>query len=289
MKERLYHPSVVRALMQRHGFAARRTFGQNFLIDGHALADIVAAAGDPARCGAVLEIGPGAGALTQALAEAGFPCVLAIEKDSRLLPVLRETVGDYDSVRIVQGDALTADFHALLDSWQGSGDLRLVANLPYYITTPLLMKALESEAGFERIVVMVQKEVALRMIAAPGTRDYGALTLAVQYYAWAKIARIVTAGCFLPQPAVDSAVVTLQVKPARDRPWPEASEYFRIVRGAFGRRRKTLANALAAEFTELSKDAVGAWLEAAGIAPMRRGETLAAEDFATLARVRYAR
>lgn len=290
MKERLYHPTVLRALMQRHEFAARRSFGQNFLIDKNALEDIVAAAGDPAECAAVVEIGPGVGTLTQALAEAGFPRVIAIEKDPRLLPVLEETLADYEPVRVVQGDALALDFRFLLEH----GDpgipkgrhLRLVANLPYYITTPLIMKALESDVVFERFVVMVQKEVALRMIASPGTPDYGALSLAVQYYAWAKVVRTVTPGCFFPQPTVDSAVVLLRTKPVAERPWHDASEYFRIVRGAFGRRRKTLVNALAAEFSELAKPTIGEWLKAAGIDPARRGETLAAEDFAALARMR---
>ncbi|MCY0876241.1 MAG: 16S rRNA (adenine(1518)-N(6)/adenine(1519)-N(6))-dimethyltransferase RsmA [Firmicutes bacterium] len=293
MSEPLYTPSVARKVLERHGFVIKKSFGQNFLIDRHVLDDIVEAAmeGDePGRSHKVaIEIGPGIGTLTQALAESEFQPVIAIEKDRHLIPLLADTLADYPHVHVVSGDALEVDFTELLSpfietSALAQASLRLVANLPYYITTPLIMRVLEARWPLHSAVVMVQKEVAKRMVASPGTKDYGALTVAVRYYSHPTLVRIVSPGCFLPNPGVDSAVVRLLI---RDE--PVASDvprelFFRVVRAAFGQRRKTLANALRSEFTELSRDDVDTWFADAGIDGVRRGETLSMEEFVQLGR-----
>lgn len=285
MKYKLYQPSALRDLMRRHQVQAKKGFGQNFLIDLHALQAIVEATGEgtsPQDC-IVVEIGPGLGTLTQALAEEGFSNVIAVEKDVSLLPVLSEALEDYDNVTILQGDALKFDFATLLQTVKENYSVRLAANLPYYITTPLLLRLLEEHLAFERLVIMVQKEVASRLVASPGTKDYGALSIAVQYYTTPKLVTTVSAGSFLPRPQVDSAVVSLLRKqgPFADDEVVEAL-FFRIVRAAFAQRRKTLMNALTSGFTHLDKAEVALWVQAAGIDPMRRGETLSIEEFAQL-------
>lgn len=298
MSERLYAPSVARKVLDRHGFTIKKSFGQNFLIDGTVLDDIVEAAhgGDEAFPGTkvAIEIGPGLGTLTQALAESGFRPVIAIEKDRHLLPLLADTLADYPDVHVVQGDALDVDLPALLKGLLSpeeavQASLRLVANLPYYITTPLIMRVLEARWPLHSAVVMVQKEVARRIVATPGTKDYGALTVAVRYYSQPALVRVVSPGCFLPNPGVDSAVVRLLMREDPFAPDVPRELFFRIVRAAFGQRRKTLTNALRAEFTELSRDDVDRWFAMALIDGMRRGETLSSEEFAQLGRAFVAR
>lgn len=295
MSEPLYAPSVARKVLERHGFTIKKSFGQNFLIDRSVLDDIVEAAleGEETASGqvikAAIEIGPGIGTLTQALAENGFRPVIAIEKDRHLIPLLADTLADYPDVHVIEGDALAVDVSEILAKVRACTpdpqvSLRLVANLPYYITTPLIMRVLEARWPLHSAVVMVQKEVAKRMVASPGTKDYGALSVAVRYYSQPTLVRTVPPGCFLPNPGVDSAVVRLLI-----RVEPVASDvprelFFRIVRAAFGQRRKTLANALRAEFTELSRDSVEAWFAHAGVDGMRRGETLSMEEFVQLGR-----
>lgn len=285
MKEPLYKSSVLKDVLRRHGFTTKKSFGQNFLTDSGVLRDIVEAAaaptGDPNAPMAVLEIGPGVGTLTQALAEAGFSRIVAIEKDRTLLPVLRETLADYPAVEIVSGDALRMNWEEVLPPPDGPLRVRVVANLPYYITTPLLFKALAFRSRIDRIVVMVQREVAERIVATRG-KDYGALSLAVQYYSQPTIIRTVPPSAFLPNPAVDSAVVAMTVTP-RALSEEEEAQFFRIVRASFQKRRKTLLNCLAAEFSELSKAEVSEWLTRVGINGERRGETLSMEEFIRIA------
>lgn len=275
--------------MQRYGIAAKKGFGQNFLINAHALHEIVEASSAgrmPQDC-TMLEIGPGLGTLTQALAHEGFAQVIAIEKDESLLPVLHEVLGEYENVAVIHGDALTLDFGNLLASLPAKRAVRLAANLPYYITTPLLMRLLELQIPFERMVVMVQKEVANRLVARPGTKDYGALSVAVQYYSQPTIVVTVSAGSFMPRPQVDSAVVALDLNKAGLFAHEKEAEalFFRIVRAAFAKRRKTLVNALAGDFTHLDKQKISSWLVQSDIDGMRRGETLSIAEFAELTRV----
>ncbi len=283
MKDRLYQPTVLRALMDRHTIRAKKGFGQNFLIDRHALEEIIDAVcgdDDAAQC-SVLEVGPGLGTLTQALCEEGFAKVLTIEKDTSLVPILQETLGDYDNVDVHFGDALSMDLEPILAKVPAGSNLCFAANLPYYITTPLLMRFLEAHVPFRRMVIMVQKEVAQRLTAHAGTKEYGAITVAVQYYATPRIVTIVPAGSFMPKPNVDSAVVALAMKeqrPLAENPQVEML-FFRVVKAAFAMRRKTLHNALRAEFSHLGKEGVQAWLGSAMIDPQRRGETLTLEEF----------
>jgi len=261
VSERLYAPSVARAVLDRHGFTIKKKFGQNFLIDGRVLDDIVEAAqveeDIAARPQVAIEIGPGIGTLTQALAESGFAAVLAIEKDRQLLPVLADTLAAYPQVRVVAGDALQEDVLSILEREfpdliaSGQYSLRLVANLPYYITTPLIMHVLEQQWPLHSAVVMVQKEVAQRIVAKPGTKEYGALTVAVRYYSQPQLVRTVSPGCFLPNPGVDSAVVKLRIRTEPFAPDVQRDLFFRIVSGAFGQRPKTLTNALRSEFAEM--------------------------------------
>lgn len=283
MKPRLYQPRVVADLLKRYGFTMKKGLGQNFLIDGHVLSQIVSAAiaGAPAVGQKVaVEVGPGIGTLTQALIEGGFDRVIAIEKDQTLKPLLQETLGDYTEVDIRFADALQFDFAGLLADMPKDTTIRFAANLPYYITTPLLMRLLEGALPFSRIVVMVQKEVAERMVAKPGGKDYGALSVAVQYYSQAQIVAFVPGTCFVPKPDVDSAVVALER--VEHEFSCDRDVFFRVVRGAFAKRRKTLENTLAMEFG-LPKIMIREWLAASGIEGVRRGETLTLEEFAALA------
>ncbi|MHB1629131.1 MAG: 16S rRNA (adenine(1518)-N(6)/adenine(1519)-N(6))-dimethyltransferase RsmA [Bacilli bacterium] len=283
MSERLYRPSVVQAVLRRHGFTIKKGLGQNFLIDAHVLDAIVeaalaAGAGPGPRV--AVEVGPGIGTLTQALLEGGFDRVIAIEKDRALIPVLADTLQAYDGLEIVLADAVKVDFHSLLHNVPEQATLCFVSNLPYYITTPLIMRVLESSLPFTALVAMVQKEVAGRIVAPPGGKDYGALTVAVQYYSQPEIIASAPPTCFIPPPAVESTVIRLTIK--ADWLHVDRKLFFRIVRAAFGKRRKTLANALASEFP-FPKSELSDWFTAAGVDGRRRGETLGIEEFVTLA------
>lgn len=266
------------ALLQRHTeFRFQKKFGQNFLIDSHVL-DRIAAAAELTEEDAVLEIGPGIGTLTQHLAERAGK-VLAVEIDRALIPILEESLADYDNVEILQGDILEQNLDELAEKL-GGRSIKVVANLPYYITTPILMTLLESKLPIVSITVMVQREVAERMQASPGGKDYGALSLAVQYYAAAEIVANVPQHCFLPRPKVGSAVICL--KKYREKPVQVENEtlLFRIIRASFNQRRKMLVNGL--KNAGFAKDKITAALQALELPETVRGETLSLAQFAAL-------
>ncbi|WP_425059642.1 Ribosomal RNA small subunit methyltransferase A [Sporomusa carbonis] len=262
-------------ILKTFGIHMSKKLGQNFLIDGHVVDGIVAAA-QVAAGDAVLEIGPGIGTLTQGLAETGAE-VTAVELDRRLLDVLNRTLEGYNNVKIVHGDILKIDISREISRKK----YKVVANLPYYITTPIIMKLLEEKLPVEVLVTMVQKEVAERMVARPGGKDYGALSVAVQYYTEPEIMFIVPPKAFIPSPAVESAVIRCTVRPEPPVKVDSEKMFFRVVKAAFAQRRKTLANALKAG--GLDKEAVDKVLAAAGIDGGRRGEQLSLAEFASIA------
>jgi len=273
-------PAVTRHILKSFGLHASKRLGQNFLVDGAVVKDIVAAA-EIVAGDRVLEIGPGIGTLTQGLLEAGAH-VAAVELDKKLPAVLAETLASYEHLRVVPGDILKTDIRALMENQP----FKVAANLPYYITTPILLALLEQRLPITHIVTMVQKEVAERMIAAPGSKIYGALSVAVQYHTEPRIVREVAPRSFIPAPEVASAVIACR---KREKPPVEVEDermFFRVVRAAFGQRRKTLANALLG--VGASKTAVRRALEEAGIDAQRRGETLRLAEFAHLANVFFA-
>ena len=272
---------VMKPLLQEHGFRFSKAKGQNFLIASWVPESIAREAGVDEKAG-VLEIGPGIGPLTQQLClRAGRVC--AVEVDKRLEPILQQTVGEFENLSIVWGDVLKMDVGALVREQLPGLRPIACANLPYYITTPILTALLEAEC-FEQVTVMVQKEVALRIAAMPGTADYGAFSVFCQYYAEPELLFQVPPHCFVPQPQVTSAVVRLKVR--RQRPWdiPDPARFFRVVRASFAMRRKKLSNGLAAGFPELGKAGAEALLARCGFPENVRGETLGIEEFAQIAR-----
>lgn len=275
LKPKISEPGVTRHILKAFDLHASKRLGQNFLIHGGTVEAIVETA-DICPGDRVLEIGPGIGTLTQGLAEAGAS-VTAVELDKKLPAVLAETLSGYDRVRIVGGDILKTDIPALM----GEEPFKVVANLPYYITTPILLTLLERRLPITCIVTMVQREVAERMIALPGGRDYGALSVAVQYYTEPRLAIEVSPRCFLPPPAVESAVMDCVVRKTPPVEVEDEKHFFRVVRAAFGQRRKTIGNAL--KSLGLPRDILQGALSKAGIDPLRRGETLSLSEFAALA------
>ena len=275
-KEKLIIPQNTIALIKEHEFSFKKRFGQNFLIDEHVLNKIISGA-EINKDDTVLEIGPGIGTLTQALCEAAGE-VIAVEIDRDLIPILEKTLDSFKNVRIINEDILKLDLNEISQK-----PLKVVANLPYYITTPIIMGLFESGSPIESITVMVQKEVADRMKALPGGKDYGALSLAVQYYAEAKIIANVPQNCFIPRPNVGSAVIRLK---AHKNPPVEVGdkEYmFSLIKAAFLQRRKTLSNALKNESSlGLSRDEVVNALKKMGLPEDVRGERLSLEEFAGL-------
>ena len=273
---KLIEPQNTIALIKAHDFSFKKRFGQNFLIDSHVLDKIIRGA-DIGKEDAVLEIGPGIGTLTQALCEAAGE-VTAVEIDRDLIPILEKTLAAYDNVRIINEDILKLDLSAISEK-----PLKVVANLPYYITTPILMGLFESGAPLLSITVMVQKEVADRMQAAPGGKDYGALSLAVQYYAEAEIIANVPPNCFIPRPGVGSAVIRL-TKHAAPPVQPKDEKFmFRLIRAAFAQRRKTLVNTLRNDSSlSYSREQLETVLAAMGLPAAVRGERLSLAEFAEL-------
>ncbi|WP_159888048.1 16S rRNA (adenine(1518)-N(6)/adenine(1519)-N(6))-dimethyltransferase RsmA [Paenibacillus puerhi] len=277
-------PKRTKELMQKYGFTLKKSLGQNFLIDQNVLGRIVSAAELDATKGA-LEIGPGIGALTQQLAKLASK-VVAVEIDQRLLPMLEETLADYPHASVVHADVLKVDLQALFaEQFQGVDKVSVVANLPYYVTTPILMKLLEERLPLENIVVMIQKEVAERMAAKPGGKEYGSLSIAVQYYCEPELVAIVPQTVFIPQPNVDSAVIKLKVRQTPAVDVEDESFFFEVVQASFTQRRKTLYNNLSARyFTKENKPELERLLHEAGIEPSRRGETLSMGEYARLAK-----
>ena len=267
-------PQVTQHILNRFKLRADKKLGQNFLIDENVVHQIVAAA-ELSEADTVLEVGPGIGTLTQGLAESKAR-VVAVELDTRLLPVLATTLNGYDNVRVVHGDILKVNIMEEV----GAPSFKVCANLPYYITTPIIFALLEKRLPMERLVAMVQKEVAERMAAQPGGNEYGALSVAIQYYTEPKIAFIVPPTSFIPAPAVDSAVIVCK---RREKPPVEVCDeglFFRVVKAAFSLRRKMLSNSL--KNMGIKSERVAKWLELAGVDGKRRAETLSLEDFAKL-------
>ena len=276
---RLTDAGYIRELLERHGFRFSKKLGQNFLINPSVCPRMAEACGIGAD-GGVLEIGPGFGVLTRELArQAGK--VVAVELDDRLPAVLAETLAGQDNVKIVSGDCMKIDLGRLIAEEFGDRPVAVCANLPYYITSPILMMLLESRLPVESITVMVQKEAAQRLCAAPGTREAGAVTLAVQYYAEAETLFSVSRGSFMPAPNVDSAVIRLTVRKTPPCPVKDEAVLFRLIRAGFNQRRKTLLNSLTG--AGYTKEQLSAALDVAGISPTARAEQLTLPQFAALA------
>ena len=280
--EKLSNPQKTIEVLQKYNFSFQKKFGQNFLIDPHVLDKIIAAA-EITKDDFVLEIGPGIGTLTQYLAEAARE-VVAVEIDSTLIPILEDTLSAYDNVSVINEDVLKVDLRKLAEERNGGKPIKVVANLPYYITTPIIMSLFESHEPLKSLTVMVQKEVALRMQAGPGTKDYGALSLAVQYYASPYLAANVPPNCFMPRPNVGSAVIRLTRFEETPVQVKDEKLLFRLIRASFNQRRKTLQNGLVnSQELDFTKEQVAAAIATLGVSPSVRGEALTLEQFAALA------
>ena len=281
-------PIRTKEILNKYGFSFKKSLGQNFLIDPNILRNIVSHANLTEESGAI-EVGPGIGALTEHLARAAKK-VVSFEIDQRLLPVLEDTLSPYDNVKIVHSDILKADVVKVIEEeMPGVNDIMVVANLPYYVTTPILMKLLNDRLPIRGFVVMMQKEVADRITAKPGTKEYGSLSIAIQYYCTAEVAMIVPKTVFMPQPNVDSAVIRL-IK--HDKPPVTVINedfLFDVTRASFAQRRKTILNNLQSglQDSKKKKELIIAALEESGIEPTRRGETLTIEEFGRLADALY--
>lgn len=285
MKEpTLGNPQNTIAVLQKYNFSFHKKFGQNFLIDTHVLDKIIASA-EITKDDMVLEIGPGIGTMTQYLACAAGK-VVAVEIDKTLIPILEDTLSEYDNVQIINQDVLKVNLAKLAEEENGGKPIKVVANLPYYITTPIIMGLFENHVPLKSITVMVQKEVADRMQVGPGTKDYGALSLAVQYYAKPYIVANVPPNCFMPRPKVGSAVIRLERY--EEPPVQVADEklMFRIIRASFNQRRKTLVNGLKnSPEIQFSKEEIEAAIETLGKGVSVRGEALTLEEFARLSNI----
>ena len=279
--EKLSNPQRTIEVIKKYEFCFQKKFGQNFLIDGHVLDKIIAGAG-VTKDDMVLEIGPGIGTMTQYLAEAAGK-VVAVEIDRNLLPILQETLADYDNVKVIHADVLSLDLEKLVQEENGGRPIKVVANLPYYITTPIIMALFEQHVPLANVTVMVQKEVSARMKSGPGSKDYGALSLAVQYYAEPYIVANVPCNCFMPRPNVDSAVIRLTRYEEPPVQVKDEKMLFKIIRASFNQRRKTLQNGLNnSSELNFTKDQIAAAIAEAGFSPSVRGEALTLEQFAKL-------
>ena len=278
----LGNPQKTIEVIQKYEFAFQKKFGQNFLIDTHVLDKIISAA-EITKDDLVVEIGPGIGTMTQYLACAARE-VVAIEIDKMLIPILQDTLSAYDNVTIINEDVLKVDLNKLAEEKNGGRPVKVVANLPYYITTPIIMGLFENHVPLHSITIMVQKEVADRMRMGPGTKDYGALSLAVQYYAEPYLVANVPPNCFMPRPNVGSAVIRLTVHEKPPVIVKDENLMFRLIRASFNQRRKTLANGLNnSPELHYSKEQIAEAIEKLGTSPSIRGEALTLEEFARLA------
>ena len=278
----LGNPQKTIEVIQKYEFAFQKKFGQNFLIDTHVLDKIISAA-EITKDDLVVEIGPGIGTMTQYLACAARE-VVAIEIDKMLIPILQDTLSAYDNVTIINEDVLKVDLNKLAEEKNGGRPVKVVANLPYYITTPIIMGLFENHVPLHSITIMVQKEVADRMRMGPGTKDYGALSLAVQYYAEPYLVANVPQNCFMPRPKIGSAVIKLTVHEKPPVTVRDEKLMFRLIRASFNQRRKTLANGLNnSPELHYSKEQIAEPIEKLGTSPSVRGEALTLEQFARLA------
>ena len=280
---KLYAPSTIEAIKEKHRFQLSKSLGQNFT-DKHVIERIVEGA-DPSEKDLVIEIGPGIGVLTAEAAQQAAK-VIAIEIDSKLIPILGETLAEYDNVEVINQDILKTDLNGIIDEQRQlgnfTGDVKIIGNLPYYITTPIIMHILENSIHAESITVMMQKEVADRIKASPGNKTYGAISAAVQYYCEVEQVISVPKEVFVPRPKVDSAVLKLTIRKETPVDLIDEKAFFACVKAGFGQRRKTLLNSLTGTYG-LSKDEIRAILEKAGIDPVRRAETLDMNEFADIA------
>ncbi|MBD8005893.1 16S rRNA (adenine(1518)-N(6)/adenine(1519)-N(6))-dimethyltransferase RsmA [Bacillus norwichensis] len=288
MQKDIATPVRTKEIMKKYGFSFKKSLGQNFLIDPNILRNITEYAGLTKETG-VIEIGPGIGALTEHLARAAKK-VVAYEIDQRLLPILADTLAPYDNVKIIHEDILKADIHQMIEKeFAEAKDIMVVANLPYYVTTPIILKLLEEKLPIRGIVVMLQKEVGDRIAAKPGTKEYGSLSIAIQYSTTAETVMIVPKSVFVPQPNVDSAVIRMLL---RDHPAVSVKDerfFFHITKMSFAQRRKTLMNNLTSGLPDgrKKKSDIARALERARIEPSRRGETLSMDEFAALSEALY--
>lgn len=280
--DRLSSHRATKDIVDKHGFKFSKSLGQNFLIDDNVIDKII----DGARVkegDKVIEVGPGIGTLTREMAKRAEK-VVAVEIDKNLIPILKETLSDFDNTEVVNEDILKVDINKLVDEKLSGGPVKLIANLPYYITTPIVMKFLEEDIPVTDIVVMVQKEVADRMNAVPSTKDYGALSVAVQYYCDTEIVAKAPRHMFIPQPKVDSTVIGLHIREEKKYKADNEQLFFKTVKAAFGQRRKNLLNSLSS-MGVLDKAKIKEVLAEAGIDEKRRGETLSIEEFANLSNI----
>ena len=275
-------PSATKEIINKYSFAFQKKYGQNFLIDSNVLESIIRGA-EITKDDFVLEIGPGIGTMTQYLCEAARQ-VVAVEIDKMLIPILEDTLSEYDNVEVINQDVLKVDIKSLAEEKNNGKPIKVVANLPYYITTPIIMGLFESGVPIDSITIMVQKEVADRMQTGPGSKDYGALSLAVQYYATAKVILNVSATCFMPRPNVDSAVIKLTRHKEPTVNVADEKLMFKIIRASFNQRRKTLVNGLKnSPELSFSKEQIVKAIEKIGKPETIRGEALTLEEFAELA------
>ncbi len=280
----LGNPKYTIEILQKYDFVFQKRFGQNFLIDTHVLDKIICASGITKE-DFVLEIGPGIGTMTQYLAEAARE-VTAVEIDDALIPILKDTLKEWDNVAVIHGDILKTDIRRIAFEKNNGKPIKVVANLPYYITTPIIMGLFENQVPIDSITIMVQKEVAERMQVGPGTKDYGALSLAVQYYAKPEIVANVPPNCFMPRPKVGSAVIRLTRHEHPPVQVEDEKLMFRLIRASFNQRRKTLVNGLKnSQELDFSKEEIEGALEKCGLPLNIRGEALTLEKFAELANI----
>lgn len=272
-------PAIIKRIAAEYGFQFKKGLGQNFLSSQEVLEEIADAA--QIDGGGVLEIGPGFGVLTNELAKRASK-VTALEIDDRLIPILNDTLSEYDNIKIINSDVMKTDLKSLINEEFGDERISIAANLPYYITTPIITTVLEGKLPLNNMVVMVQREVADRLRAQPGTKDYGSISVLCQYYTVPELVRIVPAGMFVPAPKVDSAVLRMRFRESPAVEVKDEGMFFKTVRAAFSLRRKTLLNCLAANFA-VSKTDLTELMSSVGIDPRRRGETLPMDEFAALA------
>lgn len=278
--KKLYSPKTIKKIMEQYDFKFSKKFGQNFLIDGNII-DGICDSAEISKADGILEIGPGIGVMTYEMCKRAKK-VVAVELDKKLIPILSDNLSEYDNFKLVQGDILDIDVNEIIEKEFKGLNVKVVANLPYYITTPIIMKLLEERLNIDKIVVMVQKEVAERISSSPGTKDYGAITLAINYYSEPKVVLNVPRSVFMPSPNVDSAVIMLDIYDEPRVKVQDSNFMFKIIKAAFGQRRKTILNAVSSLDIGLSKEDIKNVFEKNDMDFKRRGETFSIEEFAFL-------